>query len=215
MHWWREEVQRLYEGSARHPVTKEFQQLAESQVINASLSQLISTAEHDIVPMEAESLHDIIKRYSSSLTTVWRLTAETSDTPDQAALTRLGALMHTLDIILCANIWLQRGYCPYPLEEMHEQGLDAQSIFEFQHMNKKNLLHQILAKKLEQQFIIAIDDYRQHDSRPTMVVLTAAEIARITCKRLQKQVLNNAPPTFSITPIRKLWIAWRVKKQIN
>jgi len=215
LQWWREECIRLFSAEARHPVTKELQHLLpDLQLQQGSLLTLINVIEHEVSPAPSESLLALTQVLAQGRGLVWQLAAQACGTSDEQTIEevkRIAGLNNALELFQFSSRQLSRGYCPYPLLEMEKFDLHHEAILHDESKEAITALHKHLYTQLHQSLRQSITKIKAANSKASLFALVQAHIAKSTCELLIKnnKHLTGFPP--SLTPIRKLWIAWRLK----
>jgi 15-cis-phytoene synthase len=215
LQWWREECIRLFSAEARHPVTKELQHLLpDLQLQQGSLLTLINVIEHEVSPAPSESLLALTQLLAEGRGIVWQLAAQacgTSDAEAVEALKRIAGLNNALELFQFSSQQLSRGYCPFPVVEMEKFGLHHEAILDGKNKKAITALHEHFYHHLHQSLQQSISKMKATNSKASLFALIQAHISKSTCELLIKknEHITTLPP--SLTPIRKLWIAWRLK----
>lgn len=199
--WWQEELQRLASHQPRHPVT---QAMADMEVSHESLVLLGRLIEHydkhvDLQqPVDYRELIDFLQHGPGMF---WQLLANVTGykhagTP--AIMARLGSQFGYFDALQeqPRHIQLQRYY--FPRDEAQELA-DKASLYEMQ-------LH-----RLEQELVSLVDQLPRTDYSSQRHALVLARIIIHTCRETRRADSNLLHQRVSLTPLRKLWIAWSSK----
>jgi 15-cis-phytoene synthase len=216
LQWWCEEITRLFASEAQHPVSLELQQLLpEFQLDQGQLLYLVNAIEHQISPTPSDSIQSLIDFFIHGRGTIWRLAAEICGAKDKDLITQattIGGLNSCLEYFQSASQHLQRGYCPYPQIELDKYGLSHDNLMQTDKLSAlrhlRDELYNTIFSELEQSLL----RLSSMDNRQVLFAIIQANIAQANCKLMQKQTgdIMQTPP--SITPLRKLWIAWRTNK---
>lgn len=198
--WWVEETQRLKDGFPRHPVT---QQLVKVKIhfpeIESVMLQLIRHYEQHInmeAPENYAALMDFLMQGPGLL---WKLSARICNphhpnTPD--AIGFLGCQFGWFQIIQNTHDNLQKNRNYWPKDELSDS-VEANEFYTFQ---IKRLLQEL--EKGTQQ-IVDVDQTTQ------LHALIMAQIIARTCEEIEKSGFRIEQEKITLTPFRKLWIAWR------
>lgn len=216
LQWWCEEIDRLFSNQARHPVSKALQELMpDLKLEKTSLLNLVNEIEKDISPPAPGSLQQLIEHFSAGRGLAWQIAAVACGCQDGQAIAQvinIAGLSACMESFQMARRQLNRGYCPYPLHEMEKHGLNHQSLLQQDKLPalaelQAGLFATIQSALAKNSLALATKD------RPSVLfALSMARINEATCARLQKQSADiSASHPLSLTPLRKLWIAWRVK----
>jgi 15-cis-phytoene synthase len=218
LEWWREEITRLFSVEARQPVSKALQNLMpDIKLDHIKLLNLVDAVESEINPTQAESLQQHIEQFSSGRGTTWHMAAQSCNCQDSrtiAQVEKIGGLNSSLEFLQLARQQINRGYCPYPRLEMEKHGLNHQSLLQQDILPALTNLQTELFTSIESQLADNILALSNKDCRTVLFALSMARIAEATCTLLQKQAAGIPAQALSLTPLRKLWIAWRTKREI-
>ena len=216
LQWWCEEITRLFTSEARHPVSLELQQLMpELQLDKSHLLYLVNAIEDEISPGPQDSIQSMIRYFTNGRGITWRLAAEACGTRDKhliTQLTRIGGLNSCLEYFQSAAQQLQRGYCPYPQFELDKYNLSHDDLMQADKLNSISKMHNELYNTIFSELEQCILKLNGFDMKQILFAIIQANIALATCKLMQKQTRNIMKAPASITPLRKLWIAWHVSK---
>jgi len=188
--WWSEEIQRLFTGTPRHPVSQELGSIISRHVITAAdLSGLIRHYEQRINPVWSTAYQDFLDHQLDGPGTVWKFTARICGASNRQTIeivSRLGCLFGMFYL-------LQNYRAMQPLQQ-------EQQLAFIQHL------------------IIDMEDCRRRlpetDRMAQTGALIMANIILRTCEEIQRGDHNLDRDRISLTPFRKLWIAWRTHKNV-
>ncbi len=126
--------------------------------------------------------------------------------------TTIAGLNSCLEYFQSAAQHLQRGYCPYPQFELDKYGLSHDDLMQADKLSAvrqlRDELYNTIFSELEQSLL----RLNGMDKRQILFAIIQANFARVNCKLMQKKTGNIMQTPPSITPLRKLWIAWRANK---
>ncbi len=215
LQWWHEEIERLFSSQARHPVTRALQELLpELELEQDSLLNLVYVVESEISFAQKDSLEQLIEYFSAGRGTTWQMAAFASGCQDSetiAQIVKIGGLSTCLNFIQFARQQLIRGRCPYPLIEMQKYGLNLQTFLQQDKLPVLSQLHTELCVRIGAELSCCAKAITSMDRRSVLFALTTAHIAMATCELIQKQRGDMPAQPVSLSPLRKLWIAWRLK----
>lgn len=199
--WWLEELQRLANGQPRHPITRA---MAGTEITNEFISRLAQIVEHydrhiDLEqPVEYRHLIDFLEQGPGQF---WELLASVIgyEHPD------------TLPVI--SGLGAQFGYFHILQEQpWHiQQQRDYLPLDETRRMTDRVSLYNLQLERLERELVRlagllpGIDHARQRHA------LALARIMAITCRENRRAGGDLLSRRVSLTPLRKLWIAWYCK----
>jgi phytoene synthase len=189
--WWHEEIQRLYTDTARHPVTIELAPVISCYAITATaFVDLLRHYEQRLQPTRPDSYQDYLDYLAQGPGILWRLTARICgfndhDTPE--IVSQMGSLFGLF-------------YLLQSQRENQQLSLDQQ--MEFLQRLKTDLYN--CCRRLP-----------EDDSQAQTGALILANIITRTCDEITRDGLPLGHHKVSLTPLRKLWIAWRTKRRYS
>ncbi len=219
LQWWAEEISRLYAGQARHPVCLEMQALLpELNLEQSTLLRLVSILVEEIRPAQQDSLQLMIAHNSRGQGSAWRLAVLINGYSDSQVLesvATLGGLYYCLEFFQSARRQLDRGYCPYPRNEMEKHGLNHDALLQTHSSIALGELQTELFAGIQSSLAQHLISLRGKETPSVLFALSLARIAEANCRVLQKHSTVIPVQPLSLTPLRKLWIAWRTKRQVQ
>jgi len=219
LQWWSEEIARLYTNEARHPLTREMQALIpELNLQQSALLDLVSIMSEKISPAQPDSLQQMIEHMSCGQGRSWQLAVRIHGCRDSQLLesvASLGGLYYCLEFFQSARRQLDRGYCPYPRYEMEKHGLSHEALLQTHSPIAPGGLQTELYAGIQSALAQQLIGLREKAHSSVLFALTLARIAEANCRVLQKHSTLVPVQAVSLTPLRKLWIAWRTKRWIR
>ena len=211
--WWREELHRLYAGQPQHPVTRALQPfLSKINLPQEQLVEIIDGMEMDLQQtryLNFEALSLYCYRVAS---VVGLLAAEIfgyTDTQTQKYARDLGMAFQLTNIIRDVGEDARRGRIYLPMDEMERFDVPATDILEARSSENFIKLMEFQIKRAESYYAQAMGQLPQCDRKTQRPGLVMAAIYCTLLEEIKRdgcQVLNQRT---SLTPFRKLWIAWR------
>ena len=216
LQWWCEEIDRLFSSQARHPVSKALQELMpDLKLEKASLFNLVNKIEKDLSPPLAESLQQLVEHFSAGRGSIWQIAAIACGCQDSqtiAQVVSIAGLSGCMESFQMARQQLNRGYCPYPRREMEKHGLNHETLLQQDKLPALTELQAGLYATIRSALGQNTLALAANDRSSILFALSMARIGEATCARLQKRSGDlSASHPLSLTPLRKLWIAWRSK----
>lgn len=201
--WWRIEIERLCAGLATHPVTLALHKyIPQYDLPMLPLQRLINTVEHHLQHTRFQDIQQLDK-YRRALQQVEALAANVMQA-DSNVVQALNTVRYIVQHISQLRHYVQREFYPLPQENIQ---IDTSYTISEE-------MHQVLqseatrAKEYYQQALNLITKDTIKSCLPFLIQSKLAlyllqEIAKDNYKVLQQQT--------QLTPLRKLWIAWRAK----
>ena len=211
LNWWSGEILETRDGRARHPVTVAVSRHCGAPIwrrpdVLAMLSAIgrVSSASG----FESVAARDEFCRDVGGGTARLCAAAMTYDS-SEAALNRIGALGAALERAALAGIPVVRsGLARIPECESRAPprhgGVDPDDSAR-RIADERSRARRVLAG--------ALDEAPPHAGPAMLVYRTLARIQLAAMARALREPLRSQPPPVSITPVRKLWIAWRTARR--
>jgi phytoene synthase len=211
--WWRQEVAKLYSGKPEHPVTQALVPvIAEFSVPQEQLLEIIDGMEMDLQQsryLDFKALSLYCYRVAS---VVGLLAAEIFGFQDRKTLKYahdLGMAFQLTNIIRDVGEDARRGRVYLPMDELKRFEVPVADILNARHSDNFRKLMELQIERAEQFYAQAMSMLPAVDRKTQRPGLVMAAIYRTLLEEIKNDgclVLNQRT---SLTPIRKLWIAWR------
>ena len=211
--WWRQEVAKLYSGKPEHPVTQALVPvIAEFSVPQEQLLEIIDGMEMDLQQsryLDFKALSLYCYRVAS---VVGLLAAEIFGCQDRKTLKYahdLGMAFQLTNIIRDVGEDARRGRVYLPMDELKRFEVPVADILNARHSDNFRKLMEFQIERAEQFYAQAMSMLPAVDRKTQRPGLVMAAIYRTLLEEIKNDgclVLNQRT---SLTPIRKLWIAWR------
>ena len=211
--WWRQEVAKLYAGKPEHPVTQALLPvIAEFAVPQEQLLEIIDGMEMDLQQsryLDFKALSLYCYRVAS---VVGLLAAEIFGYRDRKTLKYahdLGMAFQLTNIIRDVGEDARRGRVYLPMDELKRFEVPVADILNARHSDNFRKLMEFQIERAEQFYAQAMSMLPAVDRKTQRPGLVMAAIYRTLLEEIKNDgclVLNQRT---SLTPIRKLWIAWR------
>lgn len=215
LQWWRDELQRLSKHHLNHPLSRQLQALMEEFNINASSLLLhMNAMESLVISPTGASIDEWLQNYYEGLGEFWHCTGKIVDCQQTDSLlnhTQSGSLVMIFDILQNLRSLLAKGYNPLPDELMEKYGiynLDMAS-------TPDSGIPKKLFSEIIEHLISALDNcfknVPDNDRRKLLFSLIMNRLTMACCKEIRADGYKLLEHKISLTPIRKLWIAWKTK----
>ena len=211
--WWRTEVAALYEGKAKHPVALALAALLpEFNIEEARLYEIIDGMEMDLTQHRYADFSALQKYCYRVASVVGLVSAEIfgHSHPDTLKYAEnLGMAFQLTNIIRDVGEDARRDRIYIPVDELARFNVTAADIMHARHSEAFVQLMQFQVERALNYYRDAMIFLPQQDRRSQRPGLVMAAIYRTLLEEIRAdgmQVLNQRT---SLTPLRKLWIAWR------
>jgi len=211
--WWRTEVAALYEGKAKHPVALALAALLpEFNIEEARLYEIIDGMEMDLTQHRYADFSALQKYCYRVASVIGLVSAEIfgHSHPDTLKYAEnLGMAFQLTNIIRDVGEDARRDRIYIPVDELARFNVTAADIMHARHSEAFVQLMQFQVERALNYYRDAMIFLPQQDRRSQRPGLVMAAIYRTLLEEIRAdgmQVLNQRT---SLTPLRKLWIAWR------
>ena len=215
--WWREEVARLYEGKPQHPVARALADVI--QPYGITQDQLLTVIDGLAMDLEYNRYPDFdtLKLYCHRVAgVVGLMSARIFGYTDARTLeyaADLGLAFQLTNIIRDVGEDARRNRVYLPLDELAKAGLDAAKIV---HGNAQDSDGPAFRQLMEQQVVRAQATYDRafarlpkQDRKAQIPGIIMAAIYRTLLEEIRADGCRVLTHRTSLTPVRKLWIAWK------
>jgi phytoene synthase len=211
--WWRHELAAVYHGTPQHPVARALADVAPGfHLAEAQLNEIIQGMEMDLDNSRYPSF-DALKLYCHRVAgVVGLLSAEIFGYRDRRTLdyaADLGLAFQLTNIIRDVGEDARRGRIYLPLDEIRRFGASVEDIVQGRETAN---FHQLMAFQIER----ALAYYREAfaklpepDRRAQRAGIVMAAIYQALLEEIRRDGCRVLTHRVSLTPLRKLWIAWR------
>lgn len=210
--WWRSEVANLFDGHPSHPVTRALVPAVEKFGIDhVRLCEIIDGMEMDLVKKRYRDWSELHLYCHRAAGVVGQLSVGIFGYSNPRTLEyaeKLGLAFQLTNIIRDVGEDARRDRVYLPEAELAEHGLSAQDVLLLKYSPKFVSLMEAQTARAQRLYDEAFASLAAEDRRAQRPGLIMAAIYRTLLHEIARdrfQVLNQRT---SLTPIRKLWLAW-------
>ncbi|MBS1227258.1 MAG: squalene synthase HpnD [Proteobacteria bacterium] len=211
--WWRQAVAKLYAGTPDHPVTLALLPvLGEFNLPQEQLLEIIDGMEMDLQQtryLDFKALSLYCYRVAS---VVGLLAAEifgSQDRKTQKYAHDLGMAFQLTNIIRDVGEDARRGRVYLPIDELQRFEVPVADILNARQSDNFRRLMEFQIERAEQYYAQAMTALPQIDRKAQRPGLVMAAIYRTLLDEIKRDGCQVLTQRTSLTPLRKLWIAWR------
>jgi phytoene synthase len=211
--WWRAEVARIYHGTPQHPVARALAEVAAPYHLDeAKLLELIDGMEMDLefnAYPDFEALEVYCHRVAG---VVGMLSAEIFGYQDAKTLeyaNDLGLAFQLTNIIRDVGEDARRNRIYLPLHELAEFGVTSEDIAQGRETDNFRRLMDFQVQRAQAYYDQAFAKLPAIDRRSQRPGIIMAAIYRTLLEEIRADGSRVLSRRTSLTPIRKLWIAWK------
>ena len=211
--WWRQELARVHGGQPQHPVAQALQAASsEFNLPEEQLQEIIDGMEMDLQQsryLDFKALSLYCYRVAG---VVGLLAAEIfgyQDRRTQKYAHDLGLAFQLTNIIRDVGEDARRGRIYLPIDELQRFEVKAADLLNARHSDNFRRLMDFQIERAGSYYTQAIDQLPAVDRRAQRPGLVMAAIYRTLLDEIERDGCQVLTQRTSLTPIRKLWIAWR------
>jgi len=213
LNWWRDEVARLYAGSAQHPVTRALgQAIGPFNIQQVQLGEILDGMEMDLTQNRYPSF-ERLQLYCHRVAGVVGLLAanvfgfRNPGTLDYAE--KLGLAFQLTNIIRDVGDDARKNRIYIPQDEMQRFGVSEAEVLAARHTENFSRLIRFQAERVMRCYADALAALPAEDRRSQRPGLVMAAIYRTLLEEIGRDNYQVLSHRTRLTPIRKLWIAWK------
>jgi len=211
--WWRGEVEQLFAGNPQHPVTRALAPMIEPfGITQARLSEIMDGMEMDLNQSRYLNFAGLQLYCHRVAGVVGALAAgifgyRNAKTLEYAE--KLGLAFQLTNIIRDVGEDARKNRIYLPLDELQEYGVTAADILNANHTESFVCLMRFQAERARRCYDEALAFLPAEDRRAQRPGLMMAAIYRALLDEIAGDNYRVLEQRTALTPIRKLWIAWR------
>ena len=213
--WWRTEVAQSFAGQPRHPVMQALMPCAtEFGIESRQLQQVIDGCQMDLDQTRYLDF-PALQRYCHLVAGVVgevaaRIFGQT-DPQTTAYAHKLGLALQLTNIIRDVGEDALRGRIYLPVNELQQFDVKAHELLNRVHSPRFVALMKFQAARAHQAYDEALALLPDADRRSQKPGLMMASIYRTLLREIERDDFKVLDQRVSLTPVRKLWLAWRVQ----
>ncbi|MBE2259905.1 MAG: presqualene diphosphate synthase HpnD [Rhodobacteraceae bacterium] len=211
--WWRQELASVYGGQPQHPVTQALQAAsAEFNVPEEQLQEIIDGMEMDLQQsryLDFKALSLYCYRVASVVGLLAAGIFGYQDRRTQKYAHDLGIAFQLTNIIRDVGEDARMGRIYLPIEDLQRFEVSAADILNARHSDHFERLMSFQIERAESYYAQALEALPANDRRAQRPGLVMAAIYRTLLDEIKRDRCRVLNQRTSLTPIRKLWIAWR------
>lgn len=214
LNWWREELTRAYTGQARHPIATAITTdlLPQHDVEQDALLQLIEAVETDLdygLYSNFRELSDYCHRTGGAIMEMSvRICASGQAAPMHFA-HDLGMATQLFELLRNIRRDLDAGRLYIPETDMQEVGVTQADLLNRRMTEPIRALFEQQAERIDDFFTQALANLSAEDRYPQRSGIVLARLYQAQLAEMRADGLPLLERSVHLTPIRKLWLAWR------
>ena len=213
LQWWREELNRTFAGEPRHPLSGVLRQVLERHEFSQALfAGIADQAESEILrhqPVDEAGLDALCDRDLGALFELIARCHGSSDTLLLGTARRLGGFCARVYLIRDSGALARQGRAVLPVEELRVQGLSAEALTRREHRDR---LPELLPSAAARARRILAASHRESGKLPACI-RARTSILESLLDELERASFDVCDQRIGLTPLRKLWLAWRESRR--
>lgn len=212
LHWWQEEIERLFQQQPRHPITKYLNEcITLDQNLRASFNSIINNFDNFLFIEQIEDLTTTLVLYNSTAGEIWHLCGVQLGVTDTSALQNyraLGSVCHYLRCLQEPNTYITDSRCIIPENIVKQDDLLSMKFEGQKHSINQTEIFSPLIAELKELLEENYNGLGENNSSTLKQGLIINRLALKTCDEILNDGCRLLSTNTSLTPLRKLWIAW-------
>ncbi|MDD5000309.1 presqualene diphosphate synthase HpnD [Rhodoferax sp.] len=215
LHWWRTEVTQAFAGQPSHPVLQALMPLAASfQIEERHLQAVIEGCQMDLTQqryLDYPNLQRYCHLVAGEVGEVAARIFGQTQAQTTAYAHALGQALQLTNIIRDVGEDARRGRIYLPMSELKQFAVPAQEVLNGVYSERFTALMQFQAQRAQRLYDEALALLPSADLRAQKPGLMMASIYRALLHEIEAEQFAVLHQRISLTPLRKLWLAWKVQ----
>ncbi len=217
LEWWRTEITNLFNGTATHPVTQALQtSIKQFDLPQEHFIEIIDGMAMDLEEFTYASFKDLSLYCYRVASVVGLMAAEIFGYQDRQTLKyahNLGMAFQLTNILRDVAEDAARGRIYLPQDELQRFNVSQDEILDHKMSDNARELLAFQAKRAQEYYQKAFDQLPEVDRYSQRSGIIMAAIYQETLKEIKNDNYRVLDQRISLTPLRKLWLAWRTSRQ--
>jgi phytoene synthase len=217
--WWADEIHRVYTGNTAHPLAKALSPIIHRfEIPELWFQHILSCYIQDIQVPQFQSREDFNyfcrALFGTKCAILAKIFASGSDEANDFAYL-LGQNIYLIHLIRHVGYHLSQGRCYFPTETLSEFSLTQEELFQQQSPNKIRALLELESKRAREHYTQALAALPAQLRFSQSSLLIFANLYLALLKEIERDQYQHLKQKYSLTPLRKYWLAWRTYSHEN
>ncbi len=216
LNWWRTEIDKLFADKPDHPVTQSLQTaLQHFNLPQEHFIEIIDGMEMDLNQFTYASFKELSLYCYRVASVVGLMAAEIFGYEDRHTLKyahNLGMALQLTNILRDVAEDSQRGRIYLPQDELTRFNVSQDDILNFKMSDNARSLFTFQARRAHEYYEKAFAALPESDRYSQRSGIIMAAIYKATLEEIENDDLDVLTQRVSLTPVRKLWIAWKTAR---
>lgn len=217
LNWWRDELQRTFQGRAQHPVTKALLPLTQRHTLPVEqFLEILDGVHMGLDVTHYNSFKELLLYCHRTSSMVTLMSVEILGYSERATLkfaNDLGVALQLARFIRDLRKDALRGRLFIPLDEMNRFGVSFNDLKENTCAGKLKALIKFQAQRAHEYCDKALAQLPEADRYRQLPLLTEAKLCFALLDKLERNDYHPPGQRVALTPLRQLWIAWRTLRR--
>lgn len=217
LNWWREELQRTFQGHAQHPVTKALLPLTQRHTLPVEqFLEILDGVHMGLDVAHYNSFKELLLYCHRVSSMVTLMSVEILGYTERTTLkfaNDLGVALQLVRFIRDLRQDALRGRLFIPLDEMNRFGVNFSNLKENTAGDKLKELIKFQAQRAHEYYGKALAQLPEADRYRQLPLLTEAKLYFAWLDELERNDYHPPGQRMALTPLRQLWIAWRTLRR--
>jgi len=219
LNWWSDEIERVFLEKAEHPAGIALQKARKKFSLKKEFFQeILCGMQMDLKYQGYQKFEDLERYCYCVASAVGLLSVEIFGFQDQKTLEyakNLGIALQLINIIRDVGEDAARGRIYIPELELEQFSVDSTDILNKKYSDNFYALMQFQTERAKEYYRKALDSLPAEDAPKQRAGLIMAEIYVALLKEIEKSNYQVLHQKISLTPLRKLWIAWKTERNLK
>lgn len=212
LHWWREEIERLYAGEPRHPVTQSLAPAIAAHRLEREqfLTILAESARHigRVRFPNYDLLHDHCLRTGATPALLAARVFDLNQPAADADIEMLGVALRLAEIVCSLGKDIRRDRLFLPTEDLARFRVDEQDVLACRHTPAFEQLASFEIERVQRTLDDALARLPTTHRRRQLPSIILARLIQAQIEEVRRDGYRVLERYVQLTPLRKLWIAW-------
>ncbi len=217
LEWWRFEISQTFKGEASHPVGKALQTAIKNFDLHEEyFMEIIDGMEMDLDQFSYQQFKHLALYCHRAASVVGLLSVEIFGYQDRNTLKyaeNLGMALQLTNIIRDVREDAERGRIYLPQEDLQKFNVKTDDLLALKSSDELTACLKFETDRARHYYQLAMDALPDSDRYSQRTGLIMAAIYEATLDEIEHDGFNVMQHRVSLTPLRKLWIAWRTARQ--
>ncbi|CAB1277209.1 squalene/phytoene synthase family protein [Candidatus Nitrosacidococcus tergens] len=219
LQWWREEIDRLFSGNPRHPITLYLVTATKQYQLSQSLFlSVIEAAINDLDLAQSlyptfDSLISYCEGISSSISVLIAKICGYTHTETKEYANTLGIALHLYYLLRNTRQYVDKGFLYVPQDQLMSFKISTKDIFNGHNPTGQVNLFTYQVNLIRQYFCNSLSHLNKDDYISQQIGLIQISLSLATLNAIKDDGYLLLEKKTSLTPLHKLWLSWLTSKR--